>query len=162
MGCVLCNITKNKELPQVQEDAGRLNPFYCATPQQLEAFLEELAYDIAASHPEMRTMINKYVRKGVGKEDGKTPKPDPKATQAMRRELCDFAQTHNLVIHPGKGYDYSIESYFMFNRCPCDPARKNCPCPESISEVETTGHCLCRLFWKSNEEFKQQMIGEVT
>lgn len=155
MGCVLCNITKSRELG---EDA---NPFYCSTPEDLEAFLEELAYDIAASHPEMRALINKYVKKGVGKEDGniRTPKPDPKATQTMRRELCDFAQAHNLVIHPGKGYDYTIESFFMFNCCPCEPSRKHCPCPESIVEVETLGHCRCRLFWKSNEEFKQQMIG---
>lgn len=89
------------------------------------------------------------------------PQPDKKTLQAKRREICDFARDNNMVIHPGRGYDYSIESFFMFACCPCAPARKHCPCPESIKEVEVTGHCLCRLYWKSLDIFKEEMIKEI-
>jgi len=81
--------------------------------------------------------------------------------QKKRRELCDFAQAHNLVIHPGKGYDYYIESFFMFNCCPCDKTRLACPCEQVIEEVAREGRCKCRLFWRSYNDFKETMIKEI-
>lgn len=80
-----------------------------------------------------------------------------KAGNSMRRAICDFARDHGFVIHP-KGYDYFIESYFMFNACSCDLRRKSCPCPEAVIEVPRDGHCLCRLFWKSYDVFKKEML----
>ena len=82
------------------------------------------------------------------------------AAKAMRVRVLDFAQEHNLVIHPGNGYDYYIEGYLMFNHCPCDPSRPNCPCPESLEEIKTKGHCKCILFWKDNETFRQKYFKE--
>ena len=75
--------------------------------------------------------------------------PGKTVTSNKRREICDFARDHHLVIHPGGGYDYYIESFFMFNCCPCDQSRKNCPCEEAVQEVARDGHCKCRLFWRS-------------
>jgi len=77
----------------------------------------------------------------------------------MRRALCDFARDNGFVIHP-KGYDYYIESYTMFNHCPCDKTRQSCPCPEAVIEVPRDGHCLCRLFWESYNTFQEQMLGK--
>ena len=71
-----------------------------------------------------------------------------------RAEILDWARDHNLIIHPGKGFDYYAESFFKFNACPCDLTRNNCPCPESVKECEETGHCLCRLYWASYDAYK--------
>ena len=89
-----------------------------------------------------------------------TPRPKPKVGNAMRRRVCDFAQDHELVIHPGRGYEYYIESFNMFGCCPCDETRKSCPCPEAINDVASKGHCLCHLFWRDLETFKQAVIKE--
>ena len=87
-------------------------------------------------------------------------KPSRDRQIKKRRELLDFAHEHNLVMNP-KGYDYYIESYLMFNCCPCDKSRLECPCPEALEEVASKGHCLCRLFWKSYKVFKEVMFKEV-
>ena len=34
--------------------------------------------------------------------------------------------------------------------CPCSMERL-CPCPESVEEVQATGHCRCRVFIKKEE-----------
>jgi len=82
-----------------------------------------------------------------------------KVGNGMRRAICDFARDNGFVIHP-KGYDYYVESYNMFNYCPCDKARKNCPCPEAVTEVPLKGHCLCRLFWRDLDTFKESHLPE--
>ncbi len=77
--------------------------------------------------------------------------------QKKRIEICDFARDHNFVINPGRGYDYYIESFFMFDCCPCDKTRLKCPCDEAIEEVPRVGHCLCRLFWRSLDDFSANL-----
>jgi len=77
-----------------------------------------------------------------------------------RRELLDFAQEHGFTINPAVGYDYYVDGYFMFNHCPCDPTRKECPCSQAREEVETNGHCLCHLFWKDPRAFKENKLKE--
>lgn len=84
-------------------------------------------------------------------------KGDRKAVLAMKIELCDFAQEHKLVISPN-GCEYYIESYLMFDCCPCDKNRSHCPCPESIMDIEQMGHCLCKLFWQDYRTFQEQML----
>jgi len=79
--------------------------------------------------------------------------------QKKRIEVLDFARDHGLVIHPGKGYDYYIESFLKFQYCPCDSTRKNCPCPESVEECREIGWCKCRLFWRDHDTFKIHHIG---
>ena len=90
----------------------------------------------------------------------KANKTSQRVKDRKRRDLLDFARDNNLVIHPGKGYDYYVDSYFMFDACPCDTSRKQCPCPESVRECEEQGHCLCKLFWKDHETFKKVFVGE--
>ena len=74
-----------------------------------------------------------------------------------RREVLDWAKEHNLIINPD-GYEYYIESWFMFKYCPCDKTRKSCPCPESIDEVKEDGYCKCRLYWRDYEIFKEKNL----
>ena len=62
MGCLLCNITSCNEFSQ-GDDPPVINPFHCQTRGRRRVFLDELAYDIAANHPEMVRRINLYVRK---------------------------------------------------------------------------------------------------
>lgn len=57
MGCVLCNITNMDK-----------SPFKCETEEDREEFLNELAYDIAARHPEVVKKINDYVAKLSGQQ----------------------------------------------------------------------------------------------
>lgn len=62
MGCILCSITSCEEFIQGDRPSEH-NIFYCKTKKEREDFLEELAYDIAATHPEMVRKINRYVKK---------------------------------------------------------------------------------------------------
>ena len=88
----------------------------------------------------------------------KANKTSQRVKDRKRRELLDFARDNNLVIHPGRGYDYYIDSYFMFNACPCDTSRLSCPCPESVKECKEMGHCKCKLFWRDHDTFKDLHI----
>lgn len=90
----------------------------------------------------------------------KQPRPLTVIMNRKRREVLDFARDHNLVIHPGKGYDYYIQGYFMFAHCPCDSSRLDCPCPESLGEIEREGWCKCRLFWRDLDTFKEKFISK--
>ena len=74
-----------------------------------------------------------------------------------RREVLDWAKDHNFITNPD-GYEYYIESWFMLKYCPCDKTRKNCPCPESVSEVKEDGYCKCRLYWRDYEIFKEKNL----
>ena len=89
----------------------------------------------------------------------KTKKTKPKTERnlGMRRAICDFARDNGFVIHP-KGYDYYIDSYNLLGYCSCDKTRLSCPCPEAIEEVKEKGHCLCRLFWRDLDTFKEKML----
>ncbi len=87
----------------------------------------------------------------------KKTKIPTKAKIAKEREYCTFAHEHKFVIHP-KGFDYYLKSFLEAGRCPCDPKRMNCPCDEAVAEVTVNGHCLCRLFWRSYQDFVEQMF----
>ena len=104
-----------------------------------------------------RLSYSDIVKELKKKRPSKLSKPNSKVVAAMGQKLCAFADEHKLVIHPG-GYRYYIESYNMFNCCPCDKARKCCPCPESPEEVARLGHCKCRLFWRSYQDFAEIML----
>ncbi len=78
---------------------------------------------------------------------------------AKEREYCTFAHEHKFVIHP-KGFDYYLEGFLATRCCPCDPKRKSCPCDEAVAEVKTNGYCLCRLFWRSYQDFVRIMFKE--
>jgi len=75
-----------------------------------------------------------------------------------RREVLDFARDNNLVIHPGVGYDYYIDGFYMFGHCPCDKSRLTCPCPEAIEECKSIGHCKCRLLWRDLDTYKEMYV----
>ena len=74
-----------------------------------------------------------------------------------RRQIIDFAKEHNWVINPSKGYEIYVENILRFKHCPCDSKRPDCPCPESVSEVESKGYCRCRLYWKDLDTFKSTL-----
>lgn len=82
------------------------------------------------------------------------------AKSEIRKEILDFARDHNLVINPGRGYDYYVENYSRFGYCVCDKTRRHCPCPQAVSDVEEEGHCLCRLFWRDLETFRKIHLGK--
>ncbi len=90
----------------------------------------------------------------------KASKTSQRVKDKKRRYLLDFARYNSLVIHPGRGYDYYVDSYFMFDACPCDTSRKQCPCPEAVEECKEQGHCKCKLFWKDLDTFKDNFVGK--
>ena len=89
----------------------------------------------------------------------KEKKLNPKVRAAKEREYCEFAQKYKFVIHP-KGFDYFLRNYLESGCCPCDPQRKSCPCGQAAREVIQNGHCLCRLFWRSYQDFVTIMFGK--
>ena len=62
MGCLLCNITSCEEFVQGPKRPIQ-NPFYRKSEEELDQFLDELAYDIASRHPELVEKINSYAKK---------------------------------------------------------------------------------------------------
>ena len=90
------------------------------------------------------------------KPKGEEMATKPKLTRAQYkqkgREFIEFAQEHNLVIHPD-GTDRWAENWFMFHACACDINRPHCPCPESLDETKDQGYCKCRLFWRDYQAY---------
>ena len=79
-------------------------------------------------------------------------KLNSKAMREQSNKLVCYAQEHGVVITP-VGYGYFVESYIQFSWCPCDPARKNCPCEQALEEIKIEGRCLCHLFWRDYQTF---------
>ncbi len=75
-----------------------------------------------------------------------------------RRQVLDFARDNNLVIHPGRGFEYYTNNFFEVGHCPCAKERLDCPCPESIEEVGKDGWCLCRLYWRDLDTYKESHV----
>lgn len=109
--------------------------------------------EIAREYPDL--VQNGAQKKQVSRKEAKAKARE--TANGMRRAICDFARDNGFVIHP-KGYDYYIKN--MFNGCPCDKTRLSCPCPEAVIEVPRDGHCLCRLFWRDLDTFKESHLPE--
>jgi len=93
------------------------------------------------------------------KEEKNMVKETPTSRKVKKlKEILDFAQEHGVTINPA-GYGYFADSYLMFDRCPCDPMRLECPCIDAPGEIEKDGHCLCHLFWKDPQTFKESKLG---
>jgi len=61
-----------------------------------------------------------------------------------------FAKDNNFKIHPKRvvrgGIPYMAKMFLANHHCPCVAARKECPCKESLEEINKQGFCECRLF----------------
>ncbi len=71
-----------------------------------------------------------------------------------RFEVLDRAIEKGWFINPGKGMETFIENVILIHRCPCDPSRPDCPCPEAEAEVTEKGRCKCGLYWRDYKAFK--------
>jgi len=76
----------------------------------------------------------------------------------VRRAILDFAMVHNLVIHPGRGFEYYVENFIRFHSCACDRTRLECPCMEALAEVKQDGWCKCRLYFKDLDTYKKEYL----
>lgn len=88
-----------------------------------------------------------------------TAKTPGKISRAHFINLIHFAIENNFIITP-VGYSYFVDSYNMFNCCPCDPKRKSCPCSEVVEEVKIKGKCRCHLFWRDYQTYLEMKLGE--
>jgi ferredoxin-thioredoxin reductase catalytic subunit len=80
---------------------------------------------------------------------------------ALRKDLEEVATRAGYVLNPDGGRLEKVLGLMTENLvltgkrfCPCkqshplDPGRDVvCPCPEWKREIETEGHCFCRLFF---------------
>ena len=107
-----------------------------------------------------KKMTPRELAKEIKRRQGgdKPKKKDSLSTFKMKVRLLDWAQKHNLVICP-YGYGQHIENFLEFRACVCDLSRPDCPCPQSLDEIKETGHCLCRLFWRSYKDFMDIQMG---
>lgn len=78
---------------------------------------------------------------------------------ALELEMLKFARENNCIITP-VGWAYYIKNYIESGRCPCDPARRICPCEQAKGELHELGHCLCTLFWRSYDTYQEQKYKE--
>jgi ferredoxin-thioredoxin reductase catalytic subunit len=76
-----------------------------------------------------------------------------------RLEILDWAKVHGVVINPSKGYEIYVDNILKFGYCPCDSNRPGCPCDKAEEEIKAKGHCLCRLFWRDIDTFKETLNG---
>ncbi|KTB48883.1 hypothetical protein DEALK_17300 [Dehalogenimonas alkenigignens] len=81
-----------------------------------------------------------------------------KVKNAEAIPIIKFAHEHGFIIH-AMGYEYYLNGVKRFGHCPCDKMRPACPCPQSIEEVESKGHCLCGLFWKDYGVYLKEKYG---
>lgn len=81
-----------------------------------------------------------------------------KGANKKRRQILDFARDNKLVIHPGRGFDYYVDGFYVFGHCPCDKQRLDCPCAEAIEECKENGWCKCRLYWRDYDTYKESHV----
>lgn len=66
--------------------------------------------------------------------------------EKIKRNILAFCKAHDFHIHPAKNIDDHIKRMIEIGACPCDPRRKECPCPESIEEItQGRGACACTI-----------------
>lgn len=82
-----------------------------------------------------------------------------KEANKIRRRLLNYALRNGYVLNPGRSMEHYVEIILKFDRCPCDPNRKRCPCPQAAKEVEVEGHCRCSLYWKSYRHYMKTLTG---
>lgn len=75
----------------------------------------------------------------------------------LLEKVKEFAEANDLILNLRTGPEYYLSNIMRFGRCPCDKTRLECPCPQALDDVEATGHCLCRLFWKDAATYEEQM-----
>lgn len=94
-------------------------------------------------------------KKAFGKSE-----PKPKTEEEIFKALKFFQAIHGYALHPTLGKTkMSLRSWSKLiaeiGRCPCDSKRLSCPCSQVVDEVNSQGHCHCRLFWDDRcEEYK--------
>ena len=64
----------------------------------------------------------------------------------LKLDILEFAQEHNLVVHPDKDLDRFCESTVTYGHCICRDNELYCPCEQALPLCLTEGHCTCRLF----------------
>jgi len=65
-------------------------------------------------------------------------------------ELVGYALKYNLFVNPKYNYADWAKTVIKLDRCPCDPRRSSCPCPQGHVEAEQTGRCFCNFFIKED------------
>ena len=83
-----------------------------------------------------------------------------KPMNEQRRAILDFARDHDMVIHPGGGFEYYVTNFAEAGHCPCDRTRPVCPCPEAVEEVEEDGWCKCKMYWRDLDTYKKSHVPE--
>ena len=65
------------------------------------------------------------------------------------QKMLNFRKKLNLKTHPLKTLKAWAELIIVEKngRCPCDPSRPACPCPQSIKEIKENGKCYCGKFF---------------
>lgn len=94
----------------------------------------------------------KEIREKLGVRELQPPAREKKIPVELILQALEFAQKNGFVLDPD-GYAYRLRGYLIFNRCPCAPDRKTCPCDQAANEVKTAGHCKCQLYWRSYQDY---------
>lgn len=61
------------------------------------------------------------------------------------RELKGFARVHGLVLPNEDCLSRHVSRYLELGHCPCVETRRQCPCEESLADVERIGRCECGI-----------------
>jgi len=74
-------------------------------------------------------------------------RPDfTKSSSEVAAEIAQFAQLHQLHVHPSKTPESWAQQVVRIKGCPCVPERLLCPCDEALQDIERAGVCRCLLF----------------
>lgn len=64
----------------------------------------------------------------------------------LKLDILEFAQEHNLAVHPDKDLDHFCEATVTLGHCICRNDELYCPCDSALPLCQKEGHCTCRLF----------------
>lgn len=66
--------------------------------------------------------------------------------EKISKAISEFAEKHNLHIHPGQEPNKWAELVIKNGGCPCVPGRIDCPCELVLEDIRKLGRCRCGLF----------------
>ena len=84
------------------------------------------------------------------------------SAENIKRRILAFCEERGYHVHPAKDLDAHVKRVIELGGCPCDQRRKECPCPQSVGEIERgRGACACTIICSKDYLEEWHYIGKM-